>query len=63
MDLLFEFAGLERNEPEITKGKPEPKAIIPEEDSCERIRGDGITSVTSHITINRWHYRENKKSH
>jgi len=29
LDLLFEFAGLERNEPEITKGKPEPKSHNP----------------------------------
>jgi 23S rRNA pseudouridine2605 synthase len=26
LDLLFEFAGLERNEPEMTKTKPEPKS-------------------------------------
>ncbi len=29
LDLLFEFAGLERNEPEMTKGKPEPKGHNP----------------------------------
>ncbi|MDD1613615.1 MAG: pseudouridine synthase [Methylococcaceae bacterium] len=29
LDLLFEFAGLERIEPEITKGKPEPKSHNP----------------------------------